>query len=74
MKPGVKGISSQSIEIDNKKITVLSDHTALLTTSGISKIQLVDGNEISIKFYWSFVFERFDDAWKVIYSHQSRGK
>lgn len=30
-----------------------------------------DGREIAADFHWSFVYEKVDNDWKVIYSHQS---
>lgn len=66
-----QGISKQNISIKEKKITVLSDKIVLLTASGTSKAIINDGRELSADFHWSFIFEKFDNNWKVIYSHQS---
>lgn len=72
LKPGLKGLKKQRIEINSQKITVLSDHTALLTATGISTAELTDGRTFDTKFLWSFVYEKFDGDWKVIQSHQSQ--
>ncbi|NJK86026.1 MAG: nuclear transport factor 2 family protein [Bacteroidales bacterium] len=72
MKVNSRGISQQKISISEKKITVLSDKIALLTAHGTSKASLPDGREISVNFLWSFAFEKMDNQWKVIHSHQSR--
>ena len=74
VKTGAQGISEQKIVISEKKITVLSNRIALLTTHGISTVNLTDGREFSGDFYWSFVYEKIDGEWKVIQSHQSRGR
>ena len=71
MKTNTRGISRQDISIREKKITVLSDKIVLLTASGLAKAILDDGREIAADFHWSFVFEKMDNDWKVIFSHQS---
>jgi hypothetical protein len=71
VKINARGISKQDIFIKEKKITVLSDKIVLMTASGVAKANLDDGREISANFHWSFVYEKMDNDWKVIYSHQS---
>ena len=71
LKPSAQGVSHQDISINQKKITVLSDKIVLMTTSGISNAYLNDGREITVNFHWSFVYEKIDNNWKVIHSHQS---
>lgn len=66
-----RGVQSQHITFRNKKITVLSDRIALVTASGDSEVSLDSGKSFTIKFFWSFVYEKIDDRWKVIQSHQS---
>lgn len=66
-----QGINKQNISIKEKTITVLSDKIVLLTASGTSKAIINDGRELSADFHWSFIFEKFDNYWKVIFSHQS---
>jgi len=73
IKSRVQGVSEQKLEISQKKITILSDNIVLLTASGIVHIKLDKGSEINTDFYWSFVFEKIKNNWKVIHSHQSLG-
>ena len=65
------GVTKQSITVQKEKITVLSDNIVLLTTCGETKIDVNNGNSFFVKFYWSFVYQKFDNNWKVIQSHQS---
>ena len=74
IKSRIQGVSKQNLEISEKKITILSDNIVLLTAYGIAHVKLENGNEINTDFYWSFVFEKIKDNWKVIHSHQSLGK
>lgn len=71
VKYNARGISKQDISVKEKKITVLSDKIVLMTVSGVAKANLDDGREIAADFHWSFVYEKIDNYWKVIYSHQS---
>ena len=71
VKNNAQGISKQDISIKEKKITVLSDKIVLMTASGVAKAKLDDGREIAADLHWSFVYEKIDNDWKVIYSHQS---
>ncbi len=71
VKNNARGISKQDISIKEKKITVLSDKIVLMTASGVAKAFLDDGRELAADFHWSFVYEKMDKEWKVIYSHQS---
>ncbi|MGE0019619.1 MAG: nuclear transport factor 2 family protein [Draconibacterium sp.] len=71
VKNNAQGISHQDISIKEKKITVLSDKIVLMTASGVAKANLNDGRVIAADFQWSFVYEKIDNEWKVIYSHQS---
>ncbi len=67
----VRGISKQNISFKDKMITVLSDNIVLVTTSGVSRAYLDDGRELVVNFQWSFLYEKIDNNWKVIHSHQS---
>ncbi len=71
VKLNAQGINNQDISIQEKKITVLSDKIVLLTASGVSKAYINDGREVAVNFHWSFIYERINNNWKVIYSHQS---
>lgn len=56
LKTNLQTGTKQSITIQNKKITVLSDSIALLTASGDSKVELNREQTFNVKFLWSFVF------------------
>lgn len=71
MKLKSLGVTKQSITIQKEKITVLSDDVVLLTACGETKIDVNHGNSFFVKFYWSFVYQKIDNNWKVIQSHQS---
>lgn len=66
-----QGINKQNISFNEKAITVLSDKIVLLTASGVSKAELDDGRVLVVNFQWSFLYEKIDNNWKVIHSHQS---
>jgi hypothetical protein len=72
LKANLRNGPKQSITIQNKKITVLSDNIVLLTASGDTDVELNTGQSFHAKFLWSFVFEKVNNDWKVIQSHQSR--
>ena len=74
MKSRAQGITGQSITVQKEKITVLSDHTVLLTAAGDAVIDIRSGQALNVKFFWSFVYEKMNDTWKVIYSHQSNSR
>jgi len=46
----------------------------LLTACGDAKIDVSSGNSFSMKFFWSFVYEKINNDWKVVYSHQSNDR
>jgi hypothetical protein len=64
-------VKRQNITLENKKLTVLSENIVLLTASGHTMVDLTSGNSFGAKFMWSFVYEKINNSWKVIYSHQS---
>ena len=70
----IRGVTSQKMNISNKKITVLSNNTALLTASGNYSVALEDGRTLTGGFLWTFVYAKIDDKWKVIHSHGSNTK
>ena len=72
MKLNAQGVDRQDFSIKEKKTTVLSENIVLMTVSGTAKAILTDTREITIGIHWSFVFEKINDSWKVIHSHQSR--
>jgi hypothetical protein len=72
LKANLQSGTKQSITIQKKKITVLSDSIVLLTASGDTNVELNTGQSFNVKFLWSFVYEKINNDWKVIQSHQSR--
>jgi hypothetical protein len=70
-KSGIKGLEYQKMNIATKKITVLSDNHALLTTHGDFSAKVVDGRILTGKFAWTFVYSKINGKWKVIHSHMS---
>jgi hypothetical protein len=73
LKTNLRSGTKQTITFQNKKITLLSDSIVLLTASGNTNIELNTGQSFNANFFWSFVYEKFNNNWKVIQSHQSRG-
>jgi hypothetical protein len=71
MKVRSQGIAKQSITIKQSKITVLSEKIVLLAATGNTNIEVSDGSTFSVKFFWTFVYEKSGNEWKVIQSHQS---
>ena len=72
LKANLRIGTKQIITIQNKKITVLSESIVLLTASGNAKVELNTGQSFNVNFFWSLVYEKFNNDWKVIQSHQSR--
>ena len=72
LRSNIRSGAKQRITIQHKKITVLSDNIVLLTASGESSIESNTGQPLNINFLWSFVYEKINNDWKVIQSHQSR--
>lgn len=64
----------QSITIENEKITVLSDRFVLLSATGKAQAEINTGQIFNSGFLWSFVYEKINNDWKVIQSHQSNTK
>jgi hypothetical protein len=74
LKAMSQGTTKQTIMLQKEKITVLSEKIVLLTAYGTSKIEVSPENVFSIKFYWSFVYEKINNTWKVVQSHQSSSR
>lgn len=72
LKANLRSGAKQSISIQNKKITVLSDNIVLLTASGDAYVELSTGQSFNANFLWSIVYEKINNDWKVIHSHQSQ--
>ncbi|HEY3388459.1 MAG TPA: nuclear transport factor 2 family protein, partial [Prolixibacteraceae bacterium] len=71
VKASAQGIAKQTITVRKEKITVLSDRIVLLTAYGNTNVEIKDGNTFTAKFFWSFIYEKEGNDWKVIHSHQS---
>ena len=72
LKANLRSGTKQIITFQNKKITVLSESIVLLTASGNANVELSSGQSFNVNFFWSFVYEKFNNDWKVIQSHQSQ--
>lgn len=73
-KSGIQGLESQKMNIDAKKITVLSANHALLTAHGNYSAKVADGRILTGKFAWTFVYSKIKGEWKVIHTHMSNPK
>jgi len=73
-KSGIQGLEYQKMNVDTKKITVLSENNALLTARGNYSAKIVDGRILTGKFAWTFVYSKINGKWKVIHSHMSNPK
>jgi hypothetical protein len=71
LKSREPGSVKQTITLQKKKITVLAENIALVTASGVSQVEFNGGNPFSLNFFWTFVYEKINNEWKVIQSHQS---
>ena len=73
-KSGIQGLEYQKMNIDTKKITVLSENSVLLTAHGNYSVKVVDGRILTGEFAWTFVYSKIKGEWKVIHSHMSNPK
>lgn len=71
LKSREPGSVKQTITVLKKKISVLAENIALITASGVSKVEINGGNPFNLNFCWTFVYEKINNEWKVIQSHQS---
>lgn len=71
---GIQGLEYQKINVNTKKITVLSENHALLTAHGDYSAKVADGRVLIGKFAWTFVYSKINGTWKVIHSHMSSPK
>lgn len=72
LKASLRSGTKQHMVIQNKKITVLSENIVLLTASGVSNVELPNGQSFNVNFFWSLVYEKINNDWRVIQSHQSQ--
>jgi len=73
-KSGIQGLEYQEMNIDTKRITVLSESNVLLTAHGDFSAKIVDDRILTGKFAWTFVYSKINGKWKVIHSHMSSPK
>ena len=72
MKARTPASVKQHITIQKKKISVISVNVALVSATGVALIESAGTAPFSINFYWTFVYQKINNEWKVIQSHQSR--
>jgi hypothetical protein len=70
-KRGISGLQSQKMNVDTKRVTILSETKALLTADGSYSAKLNDERTLTGRFAWTFVYSLIDGNWKVIHSHMS---
>ena len=70
-KVNAQTLKNQVITIQKEKISVIAENIVILTATGVTEVKTEDGNSFSATFFWSFVFEKINNNWKVIQSHQS---
>jgi hypothetical protein len=68
---GTKNLVSQKMNITNKRITVFSNDTVLLTADGDYSVAAKDGRTFTGKFAWTFVYVKMNEEWKIAHSHMS---
>ena len=68
-RESIRGCKSQKFDISNKKITVLSDNSALVTANGNFSLALEDGRTITGGFAWTLVYSKINGDWKIIHTH-----
>lgn len=71
VRQGYRGIGSLHRTYQKTHVTVLSKDAALVTTSGSTRMELLDGRSIQAPFAASFVFVLRDGAWKILQGHYS---
>jgi len=70
-KKATYGIKSQKIAIDNKKITILSGNSVLLTANGQFSAITDSENVVNGKFVWTIIYKEIDNEWKIIHTHMT---
>ena len=71
LKSREPGSVKQTITVAQKKISVLAENIALVSATGVSSVEINGGNPYNVNFCWTFVYEKINNEWKVIQSHQS---
>ena len=70
-KNATNGIKSQKITIDNKKITILSGNSVLLTANGQFSATTDTDNVVNGRFVWTIIYKEIDNEWKIIHTHMT---
>ncbi|MEJ2076588.1 MAG: nuclear transport factor 2 family protein [Acidobacteriota bacterium] len=68
---GYQGVRTLNRTFDQTFVTVLSKESALVSSSGVSRIALMDGRSFEAPFAVSLVFVLRDGQWKVLQGHYS---
>ena len=71
VKEGFNGVAKVQREYDQTYVTVLSPQYALLTGTGVTKVELTDGRSFSNRFAVSIVYQLKDGQWKLLHGHHS---
>jgi hypothetical protein len=71
LKGRTGGVSKQMIVFQKQKVTAITEDVVLVTATGDSTVELINGTRIPLKFYWTFVYQKIEGQWKVVQSHQS---
>lgn len=70
-KTAINGIKSQKLTISNKKITILSGNSVLLTANGQFSATTDTDKIINGKFFWTIIYKEIDNEWKIIHTHMT---
>ncbi len=70
-KNATNGIKNQKLNIDNKKITILSGNSVLLTANGQFSATTNTDKIVNGKFVWTIVYKEIDNEWKIIHTHMT---
>ena len=73
-KAATYGIKSQKLTIDNKKITILSGNSVLLTANGQFSATTDTDKIINGKFFWTIIYKEIDNGWKIIHTHMTNAR
>ena len=71
VKKGFAGVTKVQRHYDQTYVKVLSAKHALLTGTGVTKIELENGQSFSSPFAVSLVFQLDKGQWKVLHGHYS---
>ena len=74
LKGRAGGVSKQTIVFQKQKVTAITEDVVLVAASGDSTVELMNGTQFQITFYWTFVYQKIGGQWKVVQSHQSSSR